>query len=101
MDNSNLVKDRAAASQTHTVTVLYFARLKEAVGRGSERVVLPLGVATVAGLREHLRARGGAWARELAAGKAVRAAVNHEMAEAATPITDGDEVALFPPVTGG
>ncbi|HTT37356.1 MAG TPA: molybdopterin converting factor subunit 1 [Burkholderiales bacterium] len=96
-----LVQDRAVASQTRTVTVLYFARLKEAFGRGSERIVLPQQVGTVADLRELLRARGGVWEKELAAGRAVRAAVNQDMAEPATPIRDGDEVALFPPVTGG
>ena len=101
MDNPDWVKDHAVASGTRTVTVIYFARLKEALGRGSERVALPPAVETVAGLREHLRARGGAWEKELAAGRAVRAAVNQEMAEAATPVRDGDEVALFPPVTGG
>ena len=101
MDDSNLVQDRAIASQTRVVTVLYFARLKEALGRESERVALPLGVHTVVGLREHLRARGGVWERELADGRIVRAAVNHEMAEPDGVIGNGDEVALFPPVTGG
>jgi molybdopterin synthase sulfur carrier subunit len=48
-----------------------------------------------------LRARGGAWERELAAGRPVRAAVNQDMATPATPVRDGDEVAFFPPVTGG
>ena len=45
--------------------------------------------------------RGGAWAAELAAGRAVRAAVNHELASADSPVAPGDEVAFFPPVTGG
>jgi len=46
-------------------------------------------------------ARGGAWATALAQGKAVRVAVNQEMAEPSTPLKAGDEVAFFPPVTGG
>ncbi len=52
-------------------------------------------------LRELLRSRGGAWAEELADGRPVRAAVNQDMARGETPISDGDEIAFFPPVTGG
>ena len=52
-------------------------------------------------LRAHLMARGGAWASVLANGKALRVAVNQEMADPATPVKAGDEVAFFPPVTGG
>ncbi len=50
---------------------------------------------------ETLRGRGGPWAKELAAGRAVRVAVNQQMGEAAVVLGDGDEVAFFPPVTGG
>ena len=84
-----------------TVTVLYFARLREALGRASETVSLPAGSQTVAALRAHLRSRGGAWETELAADKPVRAAVNQDMSQADTVLADGDEVAFFPPVTGG
>ncbi len=52
-------------------------------------------------LRELLRARGSAWTQELAADRAVCIAVNQEMAEPETVLRDGDEVAFFPPVTGG
>ncbi len=86
---------------TATLTLVYLARLREAFGRASERVELPADVDTVAALRGWLAARGGAWAAELASGRAVRIAVNHTLADAATPVRDGDEVALFPPVTGG
>ena len=55
----------------------------------------------MAALLAWLRARGGAWASELAPGRAVRVAVNYDMARADTPVKPGDEVALFPPVTGG
>ena len=84
-----------------TVTVLYFARLKEALGRGSEQIALAPSLATVGALRDQLRARGGAWENELALTKPVRVAVNQEIARSDTPIANGDEVAFFPPVTGG
>jgi molybdopterin synthase sulfur carrier subunit len=83
------------------VRLLFFARLREDLGTGAEELALPAGVTTVAGLRTHLMARGGAWASTLASGKALRVAVNQEMAEPATPVKAGDEVAFFPPVTGG
>lgn len=83
------------------LTLIYLARLREAFGIGNEEVAIPHGVTTAGSLRSLLAARGGAWARELATGRAVRIAVNHELAEATTPVRPGDEVALFPPVTGG
>jgi sulfur-carrier protein len=83
------------------VTILYFARLREALGTGSEQLTLPESGANVASLRETLIGRGGAWARELAPSRNVRIAVNQDMASADTPVNDGDEVAFFPPVTGG
>jgi molybdopterin synthase sulfur carrier subunit len=83
------------------VTVLYFARLREAVGTASEQITLPATVRNLEGLRALLVGRGGAWAQELAPGKPVRAAVNQAMAVGDVPVADGDEVAFFPPVTGG
>ena len=83
------------------VTVLYFARLREALGQGSEQIALPASVRDLEGLRAMLVARGGAWEQELAPGKPVRAAVNQAIAIGDAPINDGDEVAFFPPVTGG
>ena len=81
--------------------VLYFAALREQVGTSGEDIELPPGVATVAALRSHLVARGGAWQSALAEGKLVRAAVNQDMAKPSAAIKAGDEVAFFPPVTGG
>jgi len=81
--------------------ILYFAGLREATGSGSEELVLPASVKNVEGVLALLRARGGAWAEALAASKRVRAAVNQDMAAGETPVKDGDEVAFFPPVTGG
>jgi molybdopterin synthase sulfur carrier subunit len=83
------------------IKLLYFARLREAFGKSSEDLTLPAGAATLEDVRALLFARGGAWAQELAAGRAFRAAVNQEVATAATVIKAGDEVAFFPPVTGG
>ena len=86
---------------TDTITLLYFARLREALGTASEKMALPAGVTTLDGVRATLAARGGAWAHELAAGRAFRAAVNQVIADADTPVKAGDDVAFFPPVTGG
>jgi sulfur-carrier protein len=82
-----------------TIKVLYFASLREQLGKAAED--LDVSPTTVAGLRTHLMARGGAWQSALAQGKALRVAVNQELAQPATPVKPGDEVAFFPPVTGG
>jgi molybdopterin synthase sulfur carrier subunit len=86
---------------TATLTLVYLARLREAFGIATERVETPAGVTTVAALRAWLAARGGAWATELAPARAVRIAVNHDLAQPDTPVRAGDEIAVFPPVTGG
>jgi len=88
-------------AEAATLSLVFLARLREAFGVASERIELPPGVTTVAGLRAWLVARGGVWAAELAPGRAVRIAVNHDVALPDTPVRPGDEVALFPPVTGG
>ena len=83
------------------ITLVYLARLRESLGVPSEIVELPAGIANVGALLAWLRGRGGAWAAELAPGRAVRVAVNFDVARNDTPVRAGDEVALFPPVTGG
>jgi len=83
------------------VTVVYCARLRESLGKASEQLALPPELRDVTALRAWLRKRGGPWAEELADGKPVRAAVNQEVAHGDAVIKDGDEVAFFPPVTGG
>ena len=85
----------------NTITLLYFARLREALGIASEKITLPAQATTLEGVRALLAARGGVWAIELAAGRAFRAAVNQDVASADTCVKGGDEVAFFPPVTGG
>lgn len=79
------------------VKVLYFAGLREAIGSGAENVELPAGVATVGALRAALGQRHGA----LLTTKNLRAAVNQQMVGMEAPVAAGDEVAFFPPVTGG
>jgi molybdopterin synthase sulfur carrier subunit len=83
------------------VKVLFFAALREQLGTAGEELELPAGVATLAALRAHLRGRGGAWERALAEGRLVRMALNQDMAPPSAALRAGDEVAFFPPVTGG
>ncbi len=82
------------------VKILYFAGLREAVGQSSEQLSLPAQIGSVGQLHAHLAARGGAW-EALAKTKNLRIAVNQQMAAMDAPVKDGDEVAFFPPVTGG
>ena len=79
----------------------FFASLREAVGTGSETVSLPDDVKTAGQARDFLRARGGVWAEALADGRALRIALNQQMADASASLTEGCELAFFPPVTGG
>jgi len=79
------------------ITVRYFASIREAVGKPSE--MLETTAATLAQLRDELIARGGGEA--LARGRAVRMALNQVMSDESVNLTDGCEVAFFPPVTGG
>ena len=81
------------------IRVLFFAHLREALGAG-ESLALAQAVNTVADLRDQLAARGDKW-QALAKTKNLRAAVNQTMVGFDTAIKDGDEVAFFPPVTGG
>jgi len=83
------------------VTLLYFASLRERLACAREEFPLPAGAATVGDLVERLRAREGPWSEAFAPGRTWRVAVNQGMADLATPIRPGDEVAFFPPVTGG
>ena len=83
------------------VKVLFFAALREQLGTSSLEVDVPAGVATVAGLKSLLAGKGGAWTEALADKRLVRAAVNQDMVDAGAAIKAGDEVAFFPPVTGG
>jgi molybdopterin synthase sulfur carrier subunit len=81
------------------VTVKYFASIREAIGSASESV--NTSASTLADLRDQLITQGGAYAESLARGKSVRLALNQVMSDEAAVLTEGAEVAFFPPVTGG
>jgi molybdopterin synthase sulfur carrier subunit len=82
------------------VRILYFASLREALASSGEELDLPAGLATTGALRDHIAARGEPWAA-LARAKNLRCAVNQAMVGFDAPVKAGDEVAFFPPVTGG
>ncbi|MFL6567235.1 MAG: molybdopterin converting factor subunit 1 [Burkholderiales bacterium] len=83
------------------VKLLFFASLREQLGTSGEEVDLPLEVTTVAALREHLVQRGGAYGKAFGGKALVRTAVNQDMVQPSARINAGDEIAFFPPVTGG
>lgn len=82
-----------------SITVLYFASLRERLGRDRDEIQLPAG--TVRELIERLKTERADLASVLETVPAWRVAVNQSLASQETALTDGDEVALFPPVTGG
>jgi molybdopterin synthase sulfur carrier subunit len=86
-------------SVTYNVNLKYFASIREAIGQGSESVSTQ--AATLKALRDELIARGGAYAEALAHGRAVRIALNQDLCDESTALSEGCEVAFFPPVTGG
>jgi len=88
-------------STPHTITVRYFASLREALGASEAVDLAAAGATTLGQLRDALIARGGRHAEALARGRALRCALNQVMADEATPVPAGAEVAFFPPVTGG
>ena len=81
--------------------VLYFAQLRERFGLAEESLLAPESVLTVADLIQHLSSRGGVWLETFAGGAAFRVAMNQDMVGLDTVLTDGAEVAIFRPVTGG
>jgi sulfur-carrier protein len=83
------------------LTVLYFAWLRERVGTGEESVVLPTGIGTVGELIAWLAQSSPRHAAAFENRRAIRCAVNQDFADSDAPVRPGDEVAFFPPVTGG
>ena len=81
--------------------ILYFAWLRSKIGTASEEVSPPAEVATVGALMAWLAASRPGFAEALAAPGVIRAAVNQDYAQPGDPVREGDEIAFFPPVTGG
>jgi molybdopterin synthase sulfur carrier subunit len=84
-----------------TLTIVYFAWVREAIGRDEEQVERAQAGATVADLVAMLAARGGGYAQALGDPARLRAAIDQRFAPLDTPIGNAREIALFPPVTGG
>lgn len=89
------------ATETRTLKILYFAWLRERTRVAEETVSVPGSVSNVGALVDWLSARGPGHRAAFANRRTVRCAVNQDFADPATPVADGDEVAFFPPVTGG
>jgi molybdopterin synthase sulfur carrier subunit len=83
------------------VRLLYFAWVRQKVGHGEEEFAPPPNVETIAALIESLRGRGAGYAQAFADPKLLCCAVNQEHADFDAPIRNDDEIAFFPPVTGG
>ncbi|MFC6670980.1 molybdopterin converting factor subunit 1 [Marinobacterium aestuariivivens] len=81
--------------------LVYFARVREQLGLDQERLALPPGVGRVEQLIEHLVAERGETWRQVLKAPNLLVAVNQEMVDQGAALQDGDEVAFFPPVTGG
>jgi sulfur-carrier protein len=84
-----------------TIQLVFLARLRERFGVAREVFALSPGISNVSALLVALRERGGAFAEELAPNRAFRVAVNQDVVSIDHPVKSGDEVAIFPPVTGG
>jgi molybdopterin synthase sulfur carrier subunit len=81
--------------------LLYFAWVRQKIGRGDEDMKLPQGVTTIAELMAALRARGGGYQDAFGEPSRLRAARNQEHVPFDARLSDNDEIAFFPPVTGG
>jgi molybdopterin synthase sulfur carrier subunit len=84
-----------------SVKLLYFAWVRERIGKGEEVVELPAGVSTVADLMTWLAGRGEEYAFAFENPKVIRAAINRTHVKSTAAITGAKEVAFFPPMTGG
>lgn len=81
--------------------LLYFAWLRERIGIAQEEITLPEGVETLEHLVAHLISLGDGYASAFSEPTAVKAAINQDFVKITDKVSDGDEVAFFPPVTGG
>ena len=83
------------------INLRFFASVRETLGTSQEAAEMPAGVNTVGAVRAQLAARGSVWAEALAPERPLRMAYNQVMCGPDTALTEGCEVAFFPPVTGG
>ncbi len=83
------------------IDILYFASLREQLNTSRERLELTSELKQIGDLINQLATRGEAWQQAFGGDDTILVAVNQEMAEATTTINDRDEIAFFPPVTGG
>ncbi|MDJ0834320.1 MAG: molybdopterin converting factor subunit 1 [Gammaproteobacteria bacterium] len=83
------------------IDVLYFASLREQLATAKEQYEADDGVTSIGELKQQLAQRGGAWSELFTQDQGLLCSVNQEMASEDTAIKSGDEVAFFPPVTGG
>ncbi len=83
------------------IKIKYFARLSESLGLKSEELDCSDQVGCAADIVQLLIEREGIWAQEFCGENKILVAINQEMGESDTVVNDGDEVAFFPPVTGG
>ncbi len=84
-----------------TLKLVYFAWVREKIGKTEEIVDLPAGIATVADLVAWLKDRGPEYAAAFARPGVVRAAIDRKHVQPTSPVAGAREIALFPPVTGG
>lgn len=92
---------RAEGGEEFPLCLLYFAWVAQEIGCRREEVCVPLAVGTISALLDWLRARGGGYARALTDIQRIRVALNQEFVPFSALVSAGDEVAIFPPVTGG
>jgi sulfur-carrier protein len=83
------------------IQLKFFASLREAVGTSGETLTLPAEIRSAGEVRTLLQSRGGVWAEALAESKSLRIACNQQMVDATAMLSEGCELAFFPPVTGG
>ena len=83
------------------IKICYFARIREQLGVSDEQLDVPDGCNTIDGVVQHLQARDETWQQVLSSEQKVLKALNHEVLSDDHEIKEGDELAFFPPVTGG
>lgn len=81
--------------------IVYFAWVRERIGKGSEEITLPERVVTIGDLIAHLATLGEEYSAAFEVPQVIRAAIDEEHADHDEPIGTAREIALFPPMTGG